>query len=238
MTRIAVNGSAGRMGQRILALAAESGRFEIAGKFDAADTIALTGKGVLIDFSSAEGSRKALDACLKAGWGLVVGTTGLEDKAREALWTASEKISIVFSSNMSVGVNLVLGLLEEAARKLPGEFAVKITEGHHIHKKDAPSGTALMLAQAVADVKGWNFKELAQSWKAGKFDTDKIKMKVIREGEIVGDHTVQFSGPAETVEITHNAHSRDTFARGALIAAEFAAKAAPGRLYSMRDVLA
>lgn len=236
MTRIAVNGAEGRMGQRILALAAESGKYEIAGKFDAKDTIALSGKGVLIDFSSSEGTLKALEACRKAGWGLVVGTTGLDDAVRKAVADAAHQIPVVLSANMSVGVNVVLGLLEEASRQLPNEFKIHITEAHHIHKKDAPSGTAIMLADAIARIKNWNVRELVQSWKAGKYNTEQIGMKVIREGEIVGDHTVSFQGPAETVEISHHAASRDTFARGSLLAATFLSNK-PAGLYSMRDVL-
>lgn len=224
------------MGQRILALAAESGQYEIAGKFDAKDEIVLSGKGVLIDFSSPEGTILASRACSKAGWGLVVGTTGLDDAVRQALVDASEGVPIVLSSNMSVGVNVVLGLLEEASQRLPKEFSIKITEAHHIHKKDAPSGTAIMLADAISCIKNWNIKELIQSWRAGKYDTDKIRMEVIRKGEIVGDHTVSFQGPAETVAISHHAESRDTFARGALLAAAFLSQKTSG-LYSMRDVL-
>jgi 4-hydroxy-tetrahydrodipicolinate reductase len=140
---------------------------------------------------------------------------------------------------MSIGVNVVLGLLESAAKRLPEEFNIRMTEAHHIHKKDAPSGTALMLAKQIADAKNWYIQDLVKSWREGKYNQagDKIGMKVVREGEIVGDHTVLFDGPAETIEITHRAKSRDTFARGALAAAVFAAKAKPGKLYTMADVL-
>ena len=254
MIKIAVNGAEGRMGSRILALAAESGKFEILGKFDnkesrsagihALSPSALGGKnrGVLIDFSSPEGTVVAFQAALKAGWGLVVGTTGLEDKTLESLSEASKEIPIIVSSNMSVGVNVMADLLEEAARKLPKEFTVQMTEAHHHHKKDAPSGTALMLAKKIAAVKNWDISGLLKTWKAGGFNkngsAEKIDMKVIREGEIVGDHTVLFSGPSETVEITHRAQSRDTFVRGALLAAEFLSRQpARGGWYSMRDVL-
>jgi 4-hydroxy-tetrahydrodipicolinate reductase len=247
--RIAVNGALGRMGNRILALAAESKGFEIAGRYDAKpdaaarvetlSSAALKGKGVLIDFSSSEGAVLAMQAAIEAKWSLVVGTTGLDDNALDGLAAASRKIPVVFSSNMSIGVNVVLGLLESAAKRLPEEFNIRMTEAHHIHKKDAPSGTALMLARQVAAAKNWFVDDLIKSWRAGKFNQpgDKMMMKVIREGEIVGDHTVLFEGPAETIEITHRAKSRDTFARGALAAASFAATAKPGKVYSMADVL-
>ena len=219
--RIAVNGAAGRMGVRILALVSESKEFESAGSFDAKDEIRLTGKGALIDFSSPEGTALAAEAASKAGWGLVVGTTGLQTKEMDLLKKASQKIAVVVSSNMSVGVNLVAELLELIAQKLPKEFSIKITETHHIHKKDSPSGTALMLNKAI--------QSTLQS-------QQKIEIEAIREGEVVGDHTILFSGPAETIEIKHHARSRDIFAGGALVAARFASSAKPG-LYSMRDVL-
>lgn len=252
MTRVAVNGAAGRMGQRILALAAESGEYEIAGRFDAkadaagrierlsTESLGNAG-GVLIDFSSPAGTETARQACLKAGWGLVVGTTGLDAKAAHALEEASLQIPVVFSSNMSVGINVVAQLLEAAAQKLPADFDIEITEAHHRHKKDSPSGTALLLARVIAMAKGWDLARALRYRTEGKTEQDRgrqeIGMQVIRAGEIVGDHTVLFAGPAETIEITHRAQSRDTFARGALLAARFAAQARPGRLYSMTDVL-
>ena len=243
MTRIAVNGASGRMGERILALAAESKDFEIVGRFDVNQGPAnLTGKGALIDFSSPAGSHEALQAALKAKWGLVVGTTGLDAKAANALENAAQEIPIVFSSNMSVGINLVAQLAEAASRKLSKDFDIEITEAHHRHKKDAPSGTALLLARVIAAAKGWDLKKALRYRTEGKVESDRgheeIGMQVIRAGEIVGDHTILFAGPSETIEITHRAQSRDTFARGALLAARFAANAKPGRLYSMTDVLA
>lgn len=227
MVRIAVNGAAGRMGARILALAKESGQYEPAGAFDQGQTITLSGKGALIDFSSPEGTLLAAEAASKAGWGLVVGTTGLEARQLDALKKASERIPVVVSSNMSVGVNLVLELLELLAKKAPADFELKMTEAHHIHKKDAPSGTAIMLLNAIA---------ASKSWDAPRTQREKEKIRAIREGEIVGDHSVVFSGPAEEIEIRHHARSRDIFAQGALVAARFAAQAKPG-LYTMRDVL-
>ena len=229
MIKIAVNGAAGRMGTRILALADASKEYSVAGAFDengsgrvSAEALSKKGKGVLIDFSSPDGTLLALEAASGAGWGLVVGTTGLGGKVQRALSEARREIPIVYSANMSVGINLVLELLKLVSSKLPKGFAVKITEAHHVHKKDAPSGTALMLSAAAQ--------------KAMR-SRQKIDIQSIREGEIVGDHTVLFSGPAETIEITHRAQSRDAFARGALLAARFAASAKPG-LYSMADVLA
>jgi 4-hydroxy-tetrahydrodipicolinate reductase len=186
----------------------------------------LSGKGVLVDFSTPEGTKTALRGAVKAGWGLVVGTTGLDDQTMEKIKTAATKVPIVRSSNMSVGVNLLLDLVATAAKKLPDDFKIKIFEAHHVHKKDAPSGTALMVKGAVAAARGWDKKRADQE----------IGMDVKREGEIIGDHTVFFTGPAETIEIAHHALSRDTFARGALAAAFFLSTKGKG-LYSMADVL-
>ncbi len=227
MIRIAVNGAAGRMGQRILALARESGKFEVVGAFDEKDVIQLSGKGVVIDFSSPEGTLKALEAAQQAGWGIVVGTTGLQVKQLDALKKAGQEIPVVVSSNMSVGVNLVVELLQLLSKKTSDAFDVQITEAHHIHKKDAPSGTALTLLNAIAGVKHWDKQRV---------DQEKEHIRSIREGEIVGDHNVVFKSREETIEIRHIAHSRDTFAKGALVAAQFLSKKTNG-LYSMKDVL-
>ncbi|MBI4432952.1 MAG: 4-hydroxy-tetrahydrodipicolinate reductase [Candidatus Omnitrophica bacterium] len=244
MVRIAVNGAAGRMGQRIMELAGASAEFQVAGGFDEKKNKlskdALSGQGVLIDFSSPNGTLEAIAAAQKAGWGLAVGTTGLDSSAEKALEAAAKTIPVVRSSNMSVGVNLILELLTLAAQKLGNDFDIEITEAHHRHKKDAPSGTALMLAEAIAKAKGWDLKKALRYRQEGKTDKERsneeIGMQVIRAGEIVGDHTVLFGGPAETIEITHRAQSRDTFALGALAAALFLSKKKNG-LYTMTDVL-
>lgn len=246
-TRIAVNGAEGRMGSRILALASESKLFEVVAAFDEKKTKEgplsankLKGSGVLIDFSSPAGTLAAADCASKARWGLVVGTTGLDDTALKALAQAARVVPVVHSSNMSVGVNLALKLVSLAAKALGEDFDIEISEAHHRHKKDAPSGTALMLAQEIAKAKNWDLKKVMRYRQAGKSDTERgkneIGMQVVRAGEIVGDHTVLFGGPSEIVEITHRAQSRDAFARGALAAARFAAKKSSG-LYTMADVL-
>ena len=248
MVKIAVNGAGGRMGSRILALA-DASHFDIVGAYenetsplrgkkislsenrsiqiDVLSPSALKGKGVLIDFSSPTGVPTSLLCAERAHWGLVIGTTGVEERTQQALRRRSSKIPIVFSSNMSIGVNVMLALVAEAAQKLSNEFEIKMSETHHCHKKDAPSGTALMLLRSIADAKKWNSSQIAE---------EKSRIRSIREGEIVGDHTVLFSGPAETLEITHRAQSRDTFARGALLAALFLSKKKKG-LFNMQDVL-
>ncbi len=262
MIKIAVNGAVGRMGSRILALASEAPKdFEIAGAFEheksgqrgqrlslgkqsllveGINKSSLKGKGVLIDFSGPTGTSAALVHAAKAGWGVVVGTTGLEPAIQKSIQKFSRTIPIVYSANMSVGVNLIAKLVALAAEKLGKDFDIEITEAHHRHKKDAPSGTALLLAEAITRAKGWQLEKVLKMRKPGKSETERsneeIGMQVIRAGEIVGDHTVLFAGLAETIEITHRAQSRDTFARGALTAATFLSKKKSG-LFTMADVL-
>lgn len=228
MIKIAVNGAAGRMGSRILTLAAQNPKkYKVASSFDHAksdwmplSSESLENSDVLIDFSSPEGTAQSLRVCVSSKTNLVIGTTGLNWQIQEEVQKASKAIPILYSANMSVGVNLIAEVLELLASRLEGEFKISMTEMHHIHKKDAPSGTALLLRNSMAA--------------AGQ----EIEIKSIREGEIVGDHRVLFTGPAETIEITHRAQSRDVFALGALKAAEFLVKSGkPGKLYSMRDVL-
>ncbi len=262
MIKIGVNGACGKMGQRILALAAEDPKnYQAVQAFDAQVSIGkktsqgivvesleayASGKStlecdVLIDFSGPEGARQCQMAALSSKKALVIGSTGLDDVTMQAIEAAATKVPMVVSANMSIGVNLVIQMLEQVTAKLPKDFDIEITEAHHRHKKDSPSGTALMLAKAIAVVKGWDLKKCLQYRKESKADqeraSDVIGMQVIRAGEIVGDHTVLFAGPAETIEITHKAQSRDTFARGALLAATFAHGAKPGKIYSMKDVL-
>ncbi len=262
MIKIGVNGACGKMGQRILALAAEDPQnYQAVHAFDTnvsigkktsqgmvletlesyAGGVATLKCDVLIDFSGPEGAKQCQAAALSSKKALVIGSTGLDDGTLKAIEAAAAKVPVVVSSNMSVGVNLVIQMLEQITAKLPKDFDIEITEAHHRHKKDSPSGTALMLAKAIATVKGWDLKKCLQFRRESKADqerpSDVIGMQVIRAGEIVGDHTVLFAGPAETIEITHKAQSRDTFARGALLAATYAHQVKPGKIYSMKDVL-
>jgi len=160
-----------------------------------------------------------LDIVLKNKKAIVIGTTGIDDVGMKTIALASKKIPVVFSPNMSVGVNLLFQLVKEASEVLE-DPKISMTEAHHKHKKDAPSGTAKKLAQIIKDVKG-------------KCD---IPIESIREGEIIGDHTVVFDAKFETISLTHHAKSRDVFASGALVAAKFIAKKGKGQ-FNMQDVL-
>jgi 4-hydroxy-tetrahydrodipicolinate reductase len=178
-------------------------------------------------------------ACADAGKVLVIGTTGHELAEREQINKAAQKIPLVFSPNYSVGVNTLFWLTRNAAEILGPGFDLEVVEMHHRLKKDSPSGTARHLAEILAEVRGLDYAESARHGRAGimgERTSDEIGVHAIRGGDVVGDHTVIYAAPGERLELTHKASSRDTFARGALRAAKWAAKQ-PAGLYDMQDVL-
>jgi len=243
--RLVISGCCGKMGSTIAALAHPSllaGGIEtkghpaigrdlgevVSGKAlgvkvtdDAA--AALEQGNVLIEFTTPEATMEHLQVAFSLKKAMVIGTTGLSDMNQQLIAKASESIPIVFSPNMSVGVNVLFELVQIAAEQLSPSYAVKIIEKHHKHKKDKPSGTAKRLHELIANVRS--------RW---KLSTDIPES--IREGEVVGDHTVIFSTPFERVELTHHAETRDVFAVGAIEAAKFVAEQPPG-LYDMSHVL-
>ena len=194
---------------------------------------------VLIDFTRPEGTLAHLQACVRHGVRAVIGTTGFDEAGRQQIEQAARRVPVVFSPNMSVGVNVTFRLAELAARMLAGEFDVEIIEAHHRHKVDAPSGTALRLGEVVASAQGRTLSEAAVHARhgvTGPRPEGSIGFSVIRGGDLVGDHTVLFAGTGERIEITHRASSRLTYALGGLRAARFLAQREAG-LYDMRDVL-
>ena len=181
---------------------------------------------VLVDFTKADAAVQNVKTASEAGVSVVVGTTGFTMEQRAELEGAINKgrIRAVISPNMSVGVNVFFKSVKETARMLGSDYGVEIVEVHHVHKRDVPSGTALRAAQIIAEEFGWS--------------VDKIKIKSIREGDIVGEHTVIFSTPEERVEIVHRAQSRETFAAGAMKAIRhIVAKGKPGIVQDMQNVL-
>jgi 4-hydroxy-tetrahydrodipicolinate reductase len=194
---------------------------------------------VAIDFTLPAATEANLKACVESGTALVIGTTGLEDRQRKAMEKAANEIPVVYARNMSVGVNVFMELVGRAAKALGDEYDVEIVEAHHRHKVDAPSGTALALAERIAEAQGHKLNEVAvyaRHGRTGPRVPGTIGFAVIRGGSVVGEHTVRFIGAEEQVEFSHEAADRKTFARGALRAARWAAGRAPG-LYSMADVL-
>ena len=204
------------------------------------NTEALFGEaGAVLDFTAPEATVR--HAALAAAYGtvLVTGTTGLEADQQQRIEAAAEKAAIVQAPNFSVGVNLAMALVERAAGILDEEFDIEVVEMHHRHKVDAPSGTALGLGRAAAKGRGIdldNRSERGRDGITGARQRGAIGFASLRGGDVVGEHTVMFAGPAERLEITHKAGGREIFARGAVRAALWAADKPPG-LYSMQDVL-
>jgi 4-hydroxy-tetrahydrodipicolinate reductase len=261
--RIAVAGSAGRMGRALLeeilratdlklAAALEQKGNSAVGK-DAgllagapcgvtiSDNAAgsLAGCDVLVDFTRADGASANLAACREQGLRMVIGTTGFSEPQKREIAEAAREIAIVMSPNFSVGVNVAFKLLEVAAAALGGNFDVEIVEAHHRHKVDAPSGTALRMGEVVAGALKRDLKMTAvygREGVTGERKPETIGFATVRGGDLVGDHTVMFIGAGERLEISHRASSRANFAAGALRAARFVATKKSG-LYDMADVL-
>mgnify|MGYP000160520199 CR=1 FL=1 len=261
MTRIAIAGAAGRMGRRITALAAGDDRFQIAAALESAgcpdlgrDAGELAGLGpigvrvsdraaarfdVLIDFSLPAGTGQWLGECVTAGSAAVIGTTGHTAAQLAAIEQAAAAIPVLKSTNMSVGVNLLFALVEQAAAVLGDGWDVEIVETHHRFKKDAPSGTAMSLMEAVVRATGRDPEKdvvYGRHGQTGERPRRQIGMHALRVGDTVGEHEVHFGSLGETVTLRHSAHNRDIFAAGALRAAAWL-KGRPAGLYDMRHVL-
>lgn len=199
---------------------------------------ALKGAQAVVDFTSAEASLEHARICAEKGVGLVVGSTGFSAEAKAKMAAFAQRIPIVMAPNMSVGVNLVIQVAGQLAKVLGESFDVEIVETHHKMKKDAPSGTALRLAEEVAKALGRTSEDfvMAREGQVGERTKNEIGIQTLRGGDVVGEHTVFFFGEGERVELTHRATSRDQFGRGALRAAKWVAGKKPG-LYDMMDVL-
>jgi 4-hydroxy-tetrahydrodipicolinate reductase len=206
-----------------------------------ADLGAIIGKAdVVIDFSVIAATLKTLETAVKNNKAMVIGTTGFNDGQKKLIGEAAKKIPVVFTPNFSIGVNLLFKLVKEATKVLKDkDFDIEIVEAHHRFKKDAPSGTALKLAQIAADEKGLDIKKAmitGREGAVGERSKDSIGVFALRGGDIVGEHTVSYTTLGERIELTHKAHSRENFAKGALVAAKYLVKAKAG-LYDMQDVL-
>ena len=220
--RVLLVGAKGRMGRTLVDLVKEDPKIEIVGQCDLGDAIApaIQNSDVTIDFSHADAVEEICRVALQHGQPLVIGTTGHSPAQRELIRKTAQSVPVVFASNFSIGVNALFALTRRAGEILR-DFDISIVETHHKTKKDAPSGTAKTLAQIAKSTR--------------KIDKE-IPIESIREGEVVGEHTVIFSTTSERLELTHRAASREIFARGALRAAAWVI-GKPARLYSMQDVL-
>ncbi len=260
---IVVIGAAGRMGSRIVALHREAGlrlaaaleapghralgrdAGEVAGAgvlgvpLTADAAAAITRDRVLIEFSVPEASLEHLRLVARAGARAIIGTTGFSAAQREEIATLARQAAILVAPNMSVAVTLAFSLLRTMAKALGDDYDVEITEVHHRYKKDAPSGTAVRMAEIVAEALGRDLRKVGvygREGLPGERSGKEIGVMSLRSGDVVGEHTVSFGTLGERLELTHRAHSRDTFARGALRAVRWIAGRGPG-LYSMHDVL-
>ncbi len=253
--RIAISGAGGRMGTRLVALALEQPEhFHLVAALESAASPLLgrdcgagvrisaeltTPADVLIDFSAPAGIRLLLETCRKKKVNMVIGTTGLTAADHALIDAAAAHIGILQAANTSLGVNVLLRMVADMARQLGESYDIEIVEAHHNQKKDAPSGTALALAESIAKATG---RSLDKHLVHGRHGPDALRvpgtigMHALRMGDVVGEHTVYFATPGERVEIKHIASTRDTFVRGALQAARFISGKNPGR-YSMADVL-
>lgn len=264
MIKVVVAGAAGRMGCRLVSLVRDSTALmlvgalegkdhpvlgEDAGEFAGSgragvpiteDLSALMERGeVVIDFSSPEATLDHMQTVVRSRRAAVIGTTGFSTAQLDELKALTQHIPCVFSPNMSVGINLLYKVISEMAKTLGDDYDIEVIEAHHRLKKDAPSGTALKIAEVLARSVSRDLNQVgvyARKGLIGERTKGEIGIQTIRAGDIVGDHTVLFGGMGERIEVTHRASSRDTFARGALRAARWVVRQPPG-LYDMMDVL-
>jgi 4-hydroxy-tetrahydrodipicolinate reductase len=264
MIKIAVSGAGGRMGGRIIVAVHEADGVELSGAMERTghpllgqDAGIVAGCGisgiyitdnlndlvkgcdVLIDFTAPKVSLKNLEVCGLFGKAIVIGSTGFSAEEQALAKELAKDIPVVLAPNMSVGVNVCFKVLADIAKILGDDFDVEIVEAHHRLKKDAPSGTAVRMGEVVAGALGRDYRQVANCHRegiTGERTKEEIGMQSIRGGDIVGDHTVYFIGQGERIELTHRAHTRDMFSRGAVRAAKWVVAQKPG-LYDMQDVL-
>lgn len=241
MTKIVIAGSKGRMGQMLIACASRQPETPIVGQIDLGDDLrsVIEQGDVVIEFSSHDATPGIAELCAQHKKALVIGTTGHSAAAQDRIRAQQTVIPIVWTANYSTGVNTLFWLTRKAAEILGPGFDLEVVEMHHRLKKDAPSGTATALAQILAEVRHQQLEKVichGRQGITGERTATEIGMHSIRGGDVVGDHTVIFAATGERVELTHKASSRETFAQGALRAAQWVVKQKPG-IYDMQDVL-
>ena len=240
MTKVIIHGSKGRMGQMLIACAEHIKGLEVVSEVDEGDDLAtaIVDCDAVIDFSFHKVTTNAAALCAKHKKALVIGTTGHTDEEKESVLEHKETIPIVWASNYSTGVNTLFWLTRKATEILGPDFDLEVVEMHHRHKVDAPSGTAATLGEILLEVRNQQKDSLRHGREGivGARTDEEIGMHSLRGGDVVGDHTVIYAGAGERLELTHKAASRETFANGALRAAQWVTGKEPG-LYSMQDVL-
>lgn len=240
MTKVIIHGSKGRMGQILIACGETMDGIEVVAGVDEGDDLGavISSCDVVIDFSLHSATHICAALCAENGKAIVVGTTGHTDEEKELILLHQSKVPLVWASNYSTGVNTLFWLTRKAAEILGSGYDLEVVEMHHRHKVDAPSGTAATLGEILLDVRNQQESVLRHGREGivGARTDEEIGMHSLRGGDVVGDHTVVYAGSGERLELTHKAASRETFANGALRAAQWANGKEPG-LYSMQDVL-
>ncbi len=197
-------------------------------------------RAVVVEFTSPEATVEHVGVCKRHGNPIVIGTTGLKPDQLATIREAAMETPVLLAPNMSLGVNVLLKILPQLVRMLGPAYDMEMVEIHHSRKKDAPSGTALKLAECMVQARGWVYDEVKRHSRdgiVGERPEKEMGVMAVRGGDVVGDHTAYFFGPGERIEITHRAHSRENFAQGALRAAKWLARQKPGRLYDIGDLL-
>lgn len=240
-TKVIITGSKGRMGQALISCAKNHPDLQVVATVDSGENLAdvIAKADVVIDFSAHNATAGFVEICAKHNKAIVIGTTGFSAEEKARITASASKIPMVLATNYSTGVNTLFWLTRKAAEILGPDFDLEVVEMHHRLKKDAPSGTASTLLEILGDVRKVQLeKELRHGRKGivGERTRSEIGIHAVRGGDVVGDHTVIYANVGERVELTHKASSRDTFANGALRAANWLVKQKPG-LYDMQDVL-
>ncbi|WP_320175697.1 4-hydroxy-tetrahydrodipicolinate reductase [Maridesulfovibrio sp.] len=258
MTDVVIIGAKGRMGDTLVRCVQQSDDLKLAAVMersgceegldslgcvcgtDAQEVLTKVPGAVVVDFTAPAATLKLLEIASVTGNPVVIGTTGMTNEEIEQVEEFAKKIPVFLAPNMSVGVNVLLKILPELVRMLGPAYDMEMTEIHHNKKVDSPSGTALKLAQCMAEARGLVYDEVKKHSRDGIIGArtkDELGVMAVRGGDVVGDHTAYFLGPGERIEVTHRAHSRETFAQGALRAARWLSEQKPGKLYDMADVL-
>lgn len=254
---IVIMGANGRMGQTLTRLVQADEELNLVGvteragneegldrlgchvSADADELFAQCSGATVIDFTAPAATMHMVSRAVKHGLSAIIGTTGLDQEDFITMEEAAKKIPLFWAPNMSWGVNVLLKVLPQLVQALGEGYDMELVETHHKMKKDAPSGTALKLAQCCAEARGWDYDEVKCHERDGIIGArpqKEIGVQTLRGGDVVGEHTMYFYGMGERIEVTHRAHSRDMFAHGALSAAKWLAKQKPGKLYNMQDV--
>jgi len=257
MTDVVIMGGCGRMGGTLIRLSQQDSELEVKAVIERAErldelenldcvvshdldeVLAKTPRAVVVEFTTPEATLEHVRICRKHGNPMVVGTTGLKPDQVDQLKVAAKDMPLLLAPNMSVGVNVLLKILPQLVQLLGPLYDMEMVEIHHGRKKDSPSGTALKLAECMAEARGWVYDEVKRHCRdgiIGERPQKEVGVMALRGGDVVGDHTAYFFGPGERIEVTHRAHSRETFAQGALRAAKWLGKQQPGRLYGMADL--